>query len=152
VHNCGVRWDKKIKASEYSGVGRICLSFFLGLIFPLQLLSFGVYSLFAPPTFGSCSSIMGFLFLSLLLALTAVDMGDANRNAQNTSIGQPVGTSSGLVTGHPAPNASQVSEYLGIPYAQPPVGELRFASPIAYVNRDGSVDGSNFASQHPYLH
>jgi len=87
---------------------------------------------------------MSFLFLSLLLSLTAGDMGDANRNAPN--IGQPVGTTSGLVSGHPAPNASQVSEYLGIPYAQPPVGALRFASPIAYVNRDGSVDGSNFAS------
>ena len=48
------------------------------------------------------------------------------------SAGSPVNTSSGAVTGHAATNRSQVLEYLGIPYAQPPVGQLRFAPPQPY--------------------
>ncbi|KAL8995953.1 MAG: hypothetical protein Q9169_004426 [Polycauliona sp. 2 TL-2023] len=42
-----------------------------------------------------------------------------------------VQTSNGLIIGHGAPNASSVIEYLGIPYAQPPIGDLRFAAPVA---------------------
>lgn len=48
------------------------------------------------------------------------------------NVGQEVNTTSGLVQGHAAANRSQVSEYLGIPFAQPPVGDLRFAAPKAY--------------------
>ena len=54
--------------------------------------------------------------------------------------GTPVNTTSGLVHGHRAPNATQVSEYLGIPFAQPPVGQLRFAPPVRYVGT-GDVHG-----------
>lgn len=40
-------------------------------------------------------------------------------------------TANGKVTGHLAPNVRDTVEYLGIPYAQPPVGDLRFAAPVA---------------------
>ena len=46
----------------------------------------------------------------------------------------PVLTSSGAITGHAAPNKPEVLEYLGIPYAQPPVGQLRFAPPQPYAS------------------
>ncbi|KAI9043066.1 carboxylesterase [Aspergillus affinis] len=48
------------------------------------------------------------------------------------SVGARVSTSSGLIEGHAAPGESSVSEYLGIPYAQAPTNDLRFASPVAY--------------------
>ena len=43
-----------------------------------------------------------------------------------------VRTTNGLITGHPAANISSISEFLGIPFAQPPVGNLRFAPPQPY--------------------
>lgn len=47
-------------------------------------------------------------------------------------IGQQVNTTSGIIRGHAAANRTEVSEYLGIPFAQPPVGDLRFAAPEPY--------------------
>jgi cholinesterase len=63
----------------------------------------------------------------------------------NWTVGQVVETSSGAVSGHAASNATGVSEYLGIPFAQPPVGDLRFAAPVAY-NGSGAINGSSFVS------
>ncbi|KAJ4258047.1 hypothetical protein NW762_008187 [Fusarium torreyae] len=40
-----------------------------------------------------------------------------------------VATSNGPITGHLADNSTCVVEYLGIPYAKPPINELRFAPP-----------------------
>ena len=50
-------------------------------------------------------------------------------------------TSDGEIIGHLAKNRSSVLEFLGIPYAQPPTGSLRFAAPA---KRQGS--GSYVAS------
>jgi hypothetical protein len=61
----------------------------------------------------------------------------------NWTIGQTVQTDSGPVVGHAAPNATEVSEYLGIPYAQPPIGDLRFAAPVRYAG-NSTIDGSAF--------
>ncbi|KAF5022692.1 hypothetical protein F66182_5240 [Fusarium sp. NRRL 66182] len=47
----------------------------------------------------------------------------------NPSIYITVDTSNGPVTGHVTDNSACVVEYLGIPYARPPVNELRFAPP-----------------------
>ncbi|KAL9629785.1 MAG: hypothetical protein Q9164_006726, partial [Protoblastenia rupestris] len=46
--------------------------------------------------------------------------------------GDNVPTETGKIVGHQAPNAPQVIEYLGIPYAKPPTGSLRFAAPQKY--------------------
>ncbi|KAH9204652.1 carboxylesterase, partial [Leptodontidium sp. 2 PMI_412] len=54
-----------------------------------------------------------------------------------------VKTTSGFVSGHPASNSTCVSEYLGIPFANPPIGELRFAPPEPYTGNT-SIDGKNF--------
>lgn len=52
----------------------------------------------------------------------------------NFKVGDPIWTSSGRIRGHAAPNETTVSEYLGIPFAKPPVGDLRFAPPQAYTS------------------
>ncbi|KAF4998379.1 hypothetical protein FDECE_11806 [Fusarium decemcellulare] len=47
-----------------------------------------------------------------------------------------VDTSNGPITGHLADNSACVVEYLGIPYAKPPVGKLRFAPPERFNSRE----------------
>lgn len=39
-------------------------------------------------------------------------------------------TTNGKIIGHPAPGMQNTIEFLGVPYAQPPVGQLRFAEPL----------------------
>ncbi|KAK2796783.1 hypothetical protein FQN51_009007 [Onygenales sp. PD_10] len=43
-------------------------------------------------------------------------------------------TSSGPITGHKSQIRPNVSEYLGIPYGQPPVNNLRFAAPVKFTS------------------
>jgi hypothetical protein len=52
--------------------------------------------------------------------------------AKPPAFGAAVYTSSGPILGHSARNRTAVSGYLGIPYAAPPVGQLRFAPPEKY--------------------
>lgn len=66
-----------------------------------------------------------FRLCTTLLSLLLVD---AHRHEKQL-VGATVNTTSGLIVGHASHNRSQVSEYLGIPYAQPPLGSLRFAAP-----------------------
>ena len=80
-------------------------------------------------------------FASIVLGIGGLGV-DA---AANWTVGQVVSTSSGAVSGHAASNATGVSEYLGIPFAQPPVGDLRFAAPVAY-NGSAAINGSSFVS------
>jgi carboxylesterase type B len=80
------------------------------------------------------------------------------------TVGQTVQTTSGQVKGHVSAWKPAVSEYLGVPYAQPPLGALRFAAPQPFrgtreidarefgascpaniEQRAGSVDYSSFA-------
>jgi hypothetical protein len=63
----------------------------------------------------------------------------------NWTVGQTVQTNSGPVSGHPATNQSSVSEYLGIPYAQPPIGDLRFAAPANFTGT-APLNGTDFVS------
>lgn len=67
------------------------------------------------------------------------------RQNDNWTVGQTVRTTSGPVQGHAAPDASQVSEYLGIPFAQPPTGSLRFEPPLAF-NGSSAINGTDYVS------
>jgi len=94
---------------------------------------------------------MKLLVLSFFVYASAVVSAFDFRSlsSRQTTI-KTVNTTSGLVSGHASSNASaQVSEYLGIPYAEPPVGDLRFAPPVRY-NGNSAINGTSFVS-HPQL-
>jgi carboxylesterase type B len=59
------------------------------------------------------------------------------------TVGQVVNTTSGPVQGHASVNATSVSEYLGIPFAVPPVGNLRFQPPVRF-NGTKALNGTDF--------
>jgi carboxylesterase type B len=65
----------------------------------------------------------------ILSAATAVAASVGVTTSCNTRQFLTVSTSNGPVIGHAASNSDCVVEYLGIPFAQPPVGDLRFAPP-----------------------
>ncbi|KAH7410617.1 Alpha/Beta hydrolase protein [Cadophora sp. MPI-SDFR-AT-0126] len=81
------------------------------------------------------------------LALSAVATATAQADG-NWTVGQVVETSSGSVTGHAASVNTEVSEYLGIPFAIPPVGDLRWTAPQAY-NGTGAINGTDFGFSCP---
>jgi carboxylesterase type B len=63
-----------------------------------------------------------------------------------------VGTTSGSIKGHLAawPENSHVSEYLGIPYAAPPLGALRWAPPQKYKGNQ-TLLGNRYVSVVPQV-
>ena len=83
-----------------------------------------------------------FTALSLPLALATPHL---EHKQNNCTIGQIVDTSSGPVAGHAATDYPDVSEYLGIPYGQAPVGDLRFAAPVKY-SASSMLNGSVYVS------
>ncbi|CAG8972004.1 hypothetical protein HYALB_00008289 [Hymenoscyphus albidus] len=64
----------------------------------------------------------------------------------NWTVGQEVPTTSGMVAGHAAPDVPEVSEYLGIPYAMPPVGSLRWQPPVAFSGSNETIDATKFGA------
>jgi carboxylesterase type B len=80
----------------------------------------------------------------------AAELSPLHERLSNWTIGQTVQTDSGPVTGHAAKNASQVSEYLGIPFAKPPTGNLRFAAPVRY-SGNSTINGTSFGLTCPQV-
>ncbi|KAJ6783044.1 hypothetical protein PWT90_01866 [Aphanocladium album] len=72
---------------------------------------------------------MQLIAVSLLALAGAVYAETASSEGADFQSFLTVETTNGPVTGHSASNSQSVIEYLGIPYAKPPVGELRFAPP-----------------------
>ncbi|KAH6639880.1 carboxylesteras-like protein [Boeremia exigua] len=61
---------------------------------------------------------------------------------------ETVKTENGPIVGHRSSGAEAVWEYLGIPYAQPPLGDLRFAAPQKY-KANGSYVAESFGFDCP---
>jgi hypothetical protein len=84
--------------------------------------------------------------LLLTAAAVASLFGSAVAAPKN---GSSVTTSSGTLIGHPSSNKTHVTEFLGIRYAEAPVGELRFAAPKKYDAPVGTVfEASEWVSNH----
>lgn len=68
-------------------------------------------------------------FLVVLLAMSGVD-SQGIRRVMTRTIGTKYGTIRGLSVKLPNRNVGAVEVFLGIPYAAPPVGHLRFMPPV----------------------
>lgn len=66
----------------------------------------------------------------------------ATPHAQSFIPGQLVKTTSGDVKGQASSWKPAVSEYLGIPFAQPPLGPLRWAAPIKFDGAGKTIDAT----------
>jgi hypothetical protein len=77
-------------------------------------------------------------FLALLLSLVSAEISAA------WVVGETVVTTSGKIEGHANPWKKSVSEYLGVPYAQPPVGDLRWEAPLPFAYTQKTVVASKF--------
>lgn len=86
---------------------------------------------------------MKFIPLMLLSLSSPLITGQLLHRREDSFAVPTVNTTSGLVSGHPAANSTGVSVYLGIPFAAPPIGELRFAPPEPY-SGNTSINGTNF--------
>jgi hypothetical protein len=74
------------------------------------------------------------------LFLTAAALATLLSSAVANLVQSQVQTSTGgTVIGHRASNKTSVTEFLGIRYAEAPIGELRFAAPKRYVAPQGTV-------------
>lgn len=89
--------------------------------------------------------VVALLLLPVTSALPPSGHGSFSRSSADWVVGQTVNTTSGPVTGHPASNSTEVSEYLGIPYAKPPVDDLRWQQPVAYTGT-APINGTAFVS------
>jgi carboxylesterase type B len=78
----------------------------------------------------------------MVLFLATGLLAAALANAQSFTPGQTVKTTSGDVKGKASSWKPAVSEYLGIPFAQPPVGPLRWVAPVKYNGAGKTVDAT----------
>ncbi|KAJ5671981.1 Carboxylesterase type B [Penicillium longicatenatum] len=76
------------------------------------------------------------LIQSVLVIFTVFLIQCFQQCSASTPIGASIKTSSGLIVGHAGSRFPDVSEYLGIPYASPPTGQLRFAAPVPLESKD----------------
>jgi hypothetical protein len=86
-----------------------------------------------------------FLLIGSAASACASGLQVLQERQANWTVGQTVQTNSGPVSGHPATNDSQVSEYLGIPFGKPPTGDLRFAAPVNFTGA-APLNGTNFVN------
>lgn len=85
-----------------------------------------------------------FLFIGAALAQCPATSEAAQR------LFRCVNTTSGEAAGHASAKNPSVSEYLGIPFAQPPLGNLRFAPPQPYKST-GFINGTSFVRSYPHV-
>lgn len=106
------------------------------------------------PAMLSTSAVLALLVASSSLASAAnrthvrPSQPPPGSTRRSWTIGQSVSTTSGMLIGHASQSRPNVSEYLGIPFAIPPLGDLRFAAPRPYKSTS-TINASAFVSNPP---
>lgn len=90
------------------------------------------------------ASIVAFAAVGIMLAILGTYF-NAGEWTHGDTTGVMVVISSGKINGQYSNTRPQVYEFLGIPYAQPPVGELRFAAPVRFKS-DQTIDAFVYVS------
>ena len=81
----------------------------------------------------------------MLYSLVALLLSPSSVNAQSPgAIGRSIKTSSGIIVGQASSWKKEVSEYLGVPFAAPPVGPLRWAAPQPLKGEGKTVQATKF--------
>jgi hypothetical protein len=80
-------------------------------------------------------------------SFSVIIVSAAFANAQGAwQVGQTVKTTSGSITGQASSLKNQVSEYLGVPFALPPVGDLRWAAPQPIKDDSKTINATKYVS------
>jgi len=79
------------------------------------------------------------------LSFTSPVGGGPKTNPRQTpwTVGQPVTVKAGTVRGAASRVRSEVSAYLGIPFAQPPTGQQRFMPPVAVTSFSSTANSTD---------
>ncbi len=85
------------------------------------------------------------MLVALAGLLSACGTGDTTGPAAN-AIGPVITTSLGTLQGETVAGDDSVLVFRGIPYAEPPIGDLRWQPPVAPVAWDGTRDATTFGS------
>lgn len=81
----------------------------------------------------------------ILLFLTII----STSNGDNSSVQLLINTPSlGFVQGEINPSVNNVRQFIGVPFAQPPIGSLRFKPPVLLVNSSSSTIYNATAAAH----
>ncbi|KAL7917893.1 Alpha/Beta hydrolase protein [Trichoderma austrokoningii] len=89
-------------------------------------------------------------FTALVLGSVVASSPATTHPKCNISQYTDVPTTSGLITGHVSSNSDCVVEFLGVPYAQPPVGQLRFEAPAKLNANSKSFIAAKYAADCPH--
>ena len=90
-------------------------------------------------------AFLSIVFVALLAACGPGDSGPAPESMPE-GIGPVVGTGLGTLEGERVTGEDNVLVFRGIPYAEPPVGDLRWQPPAAPAAWDGTRDATTFGS------
>ncbi|MEJ7586614.1 MAG: carboxylesterase family protein [Ferruginibacter sp.] len=75
-------------------------------------------------------------FICIFFAFNSITAQETGLNGNSVIVNTRSGKVKGIVQ-------NQISVFRGIPYAAPPIGEHRFAAPVAHLRWDGIRDATN---------
>ena len=96
---------------------------------------------------------MGWSWIPIAIVVTCHPTGfsqdDFHKTLNGKHVNHTIKTGSGPIVGHTASRKLDVSEYLGIPYAAAPIGDLRFAAPVAYKPNGSTIMADSYVRYQP---